>query len=212
MNPPAMTTDKSPALRRFLLVPLLAAGLALAGCNSGAPASAQADWPLAGASIGGDFTLVNKDGETVAWNDFAGQWRIVYFGYTFCPDVCPVDAAAIGSGLKRFEETDPERAARVTPIFITVDPKRDTPEVVGQFAAAFHPRMVGLTGSQQQVADAAKAFVATYSYSEPEDNGFYRVDHTANTILFDPEGEPVAILETHQGPQVLADELAKWVQ
>ena len=212
MNPPAMTTDASPAFRRFLLMPLLAAGLVLAGCNSSAPASTQADWPLAGASIGGDFTLVNKDGETVTWNDFAGQWRIVYLGYTFCPDVCPMDAATIAGGLNRFEETDPERAAKVTPIFITVDPNRDTPEVVGEFAAAFHPRMVGLTGSQEQVADAAKAFVATYSYGEPEDSGFYRVDHTANTILFDPEGKPVAILETHQGPQVLADELAKWVQ
>ncbi len=207
-----MTTEKSPLFRRLFILPLLAAGLALAGCNNSAPAPAQPDWPLAGASIGGDFTLVNKDGETVTWNDFAGQWRIVYFGYTYCPDVCPVDAAAIGGGLKRFEETDPERAAKVTPIFITVDPKRDTPEVVGQFAAAFHPRMVGLTGSQDQVADAAKAFVATYSYGEPEDNGFYRVDHTANTILFDPDGKPVAILETHQGPQVLADELAKWVK
>lgn len=212
MNPPAMTTDNSFLSRPVLLAPLLALGLALAGCNSGPPAPTQAEWPLAGASIGGDFTLVNKDGETVTWNDFAGKWRIVYFGYTFCPDVCPVDAAAIAAGLNRFEEADPERAAKVTPIFITVDPERDTPEVVGEFAAAFHPRMVGLTGSEEQIAEAARAFVATYSRGEVQDNGFYRVDHTASTMLFDPSGQPVAILETHQGPQVLADELAKWVQ
>jgi protein SCO1 len=212
MNPPAMTRKESLSLRQALIAPLLAATLAVTGCNSAPSGPAEADWPLAGATIGGDFTLVDKDGKTVTWQDFAGQWRIVYFGFTFCPDVCPVDAAAIGGGLNRFEEMDAARAAKVTPIFISVDPKRDTPEVVGEFAAAFHPRMVGLTGTPEQVAAAAKAFVATYSYGEPDETGYYRVDHTAMTLLFDPDGKPVAILETHQGPQVLADELAKWVQ
>ena len=211
MNPPAMTSRISP-FRRFLFSPLLAAGLALSACGGGAPQQAPAEWPLAGASIGGDFTLVNEDGETVTWNDFKGQWRIVYFGFTFCPDVCPVDAAAIGGGLSRFEQMDPERAAQVTPIFISVDPQRDTPEVVGEFAETFHPRMVGLTGTKEQVDQAAKAFVATYNLGEPDETGYYPVDHTATTLLFDPDGQPVAILETHQGPQVLADELAKWVQ
>lgn len=197
--------------RKALAAPLAALGLFLAACNGGSPDQAQVDYPLAGAAIGGDFTLVDKTGKTVTWRDFAGQWRIVYFGFTFCPDVCPVDAAAIGGGLARFEEADPQRAAQVTPIFISVDPARDTPEVVGQFAAAFHPRMVGLTGTDEQVAAAAKAFVATYSYGEPDETGYYGVDHTAMTLLFDPDGKPVAILETKQGQQVLADELAKWV-
>jgi len=100
----------------------------------------------------------DKDGKPVNWSDFAGQWRIVYFGYTFCPDVCPVDAAAIGQGLAQFEKAQPALGAKVTPIFITVDPERDTAAVVGEFAANFHPRMVGLTGTPDAIAATARKF------------------------------------------------------
>ncbi|GGD79213.1 electron transporter SenC [Croceicoccus mobilis] len=195
---------------------LLATGLALAvaACGSGDSAQEQAqrpEPPLAGATIGGDFTLTNSEGEPVSWTDFNGQWRIVYFGYTYCPDICPVDAAGIGGGLTRFAEEDPELAAKVTPIFITVDPDRDTPEVVGQFAKAFHPRFVGLTGTQEQITAAAKEFKVFYSLGQPREDGSYLVEHSGATILFDPKGEPVAILSPREGAPVVAQELAKWV-
>src|SRR3954464_7482164 len=95
--------------------------------------------PLEGASMGGPFTLIDQNGRRVSDRDFAGKYRIVYFGYTFCPDVCPVDLQVIGAGLSQFEARAPARAARVQPIFISVDPARDTPQVLRRFVAAFHP-------------------------------------------------------------------------
>ncbi|WP_066560717.1 SCO family protein [Croceicoccus bisphenolivorans] len=191
-----------------------ALALALAACGSGGDASQPdlATAPLAGAAIGGDFTLSDKDGKPVRWSDFAGQWRIVYFGYTFCPDVCPVDAAAIGQGLRAFEKEQPELGAKVTPIFVTVDPERDTAEVVGEFAANFHPRMVGLTGTPEQVAAAAKAFVVWFDKGEPTENGGYLVNHTNQTVLFDPDGKPIALLPTDMGGKAVGEEIAKWVR
>ena len=84
---------------------------------------------LAGASLGGPFTLTNQDGQTVRDTDFAGRWRLIYFGYGFCPDVCPTDLALVGRGLQEFEAQEAGRAANVAPIFITIDPERDTPAV-----------------------------------------------------------------------------------
>src|SRR5690606_5622424 len=118
----------------------------------------------------------------------------------------------IGGGLARFEKQSAERGAKVVPIFITVDPARDTPEVVGTFAAAFHPRMVGLTGSEEQIAAAAKAFKVYYERGEPSAAGGYLVNHSNAAILFDPDGKPVAILSTGDGAEVVAAELARWVR
>ena len=98
----------------FVALPAL---LALTACGGGAPApKSLADAPLAGASIGGPFTLVNGDGKTVTEKDFAGKYRIMYFGYTFCPDVCPVDVQNIGGAMKRLEQQNPELAAKIVPL------------------------------------------------------------------------------------------------
>ena len=126
-----------------ILAALAAAALSLAGCEASAP---KAEPPLAGAAIGGDFALTNSKGETVRWGDFAGKYRVVYFGYAFCPDVCPTDMSRVAQGLKALKASDPDKAAKIAPIFISVDPERDTPQVVGEFAAAFSPDIIGLTG------------------------------------------------------------------
>jgi len=216
MNRPAMPHAQfaRPHLSLRLALAALLAPLALAACSadSGPDQPDLATAPLAGATIGGDFALTDKDGKTVRWADFAGQWRIVYFGYTFCPDICPVDAAAIGQGLSLFEKESPELGAKVTPIFVSVDPARDTPEVVGEFAANFHPRMVGLSGSESDIKAAAKKFVVWYDIGEPNADGGYLVNHTNQTVLFDAQGNPVALLPTDMGGKAVAAELAKWVR
>jgi protein SCO1/2 len=149
---------------------------------------------MVGATLGGAFNLVDQDGRAVTDADFKGKYRLVYFGYTFCPDVCPTDVAYIGKGLKAFEASRPDRAARVQPIFITVDPERDDPAALKAFVTAFHPRLIGLTGSQQEIDAAKKAYgiyakkVAT---SDPEN---YLVDHFAVFYLFGPNGAPIAFL------------------
>ena len=189
-------------------VPIASLALALSACGTQAPAPEP---PLAGASIGGDFELIGTDGETVRWADFQGQYRIVYFGFTFCPDICPTDTQRFSQGLMQFERSDPELGAKVQPIFVSVDPERDTPEVVAEFVANFHPRLIGLTGSPEQVKAAADTFRVFYSRGEPTPGGGYLVDHSAIVYLFGPNGEPLATLPTDQGAEAVAAELSKWV-
>jgi protein SCO1/2 len=195
------------ASRPLALVGLLLA-LLLAACSSqSAPPP-----PLAGASMGGPFSLTDQNGHRVSDRDLAGKYRLIYFGYTFCPDVCPVDMQVIGAGLRRFEAEDPARAARVQPIFISVDPARDTPQVLGRFVAAFHPRMLGLTGSEAEIAQVAREYRIFYQRGEASPGGGYMVNHTRMAVLYGPEGEPIAIIPHDQGPEGVATELGRWVR
>jgi protein SCO1/2 len=190
---------------------ILAACLVLGALPSCHRAADPADAPLARSGIGGQFTLTDSHGKTVHWSDFAGRYRIVYFGYTFCPDACPTDVARFSQGLRKFEEEDPAAGDKVQPIFISVDPERDTPKVVGEFVANFHPRLIGLTGTPAQVHAAASAFKVFYEKGEPVKGGGYMVNHSTVTYLFGPKGEPLATLPTDQGPDAVAAELGRWV-
>jgi protein SCO1/2 len=185
-----------------------AALLSLAACGAGiTPAEA----PLAGARIGGPFTLTDQNGAQRSESDFAGRYRIVYFGYTFCPDVCPVDVANIASGLKAFEAKDPARGREIVPIFITADPARDTPAALKSFVANFHPRLIGLTGPVAAIDSAAKAHAVYIRRGEVQPGGGYLVDHSRAAYLMDPAGKPLALLPAEQGAAQVAAELDKWV-
>ncbi len=189
---------------------LCLAALLLTSCQ--AAMQPAEDPPLAGAAIGGEFTLTDQFGQTKHWSDFRGRYAVVYFGYTYCPDICPTDVQRTAQGLREFARAHPDLRARVQQIFITVDPARDTPKVVGQFVSAFDPKMVGLTGTPQQVKAAGDAFKVYFSKGEQQAGGAYLVDHSAITYLFDPDGEPLATLPTDQGAPAVAEELAKWVR
>ena len=190
---------------RILLALFGALGLAAAGCSPGG----ASEPPLKGSSINGRFSLIDQDGRPADDSRFDGKYRIVYFGFTHCPDVCPTDLVQIGQGLKRFEKADPARAARVQPIFISVDPERDSPAVLKQFVSAFHPRLIGLTGNEQQLAEARKNF-AVYSAKEPS-GGTYTVNHSRITFLIGPRGEPITMLPADKGAEAVAAELDRWV-
>lgn len=188
---------------------IVAAALAVAGCSP--TATPPQHPPLEGARIGGAFSLTDQDGRVRTDRDFAGKWRIMYFGYTFCPDVCPVDMQNIGAGLRAFEKQNAAAAAKVVPIFITVDPARDTPKVVGEFVRAFHPRAVGLTGTPAQIAAVAKEYAVYYSTGEGNAGG-YLVNHSRQSYLMNPDGKPIDLVPADQSPQAVADTLAKWVK
>lgn len=191
----------------------LAACLSIAfssACDSPAAAPA-ADPPLAGSTIGGPFELVDSRDKETLWSDFDGKYRIVYFGFTYCPDICPTDVQRLSLGLRKFEETAPALGAKVQPIFISIDPERDKPAVVGEFVSKFHPRLVGLTGTPEQVKAAADTFKVFYEKGEPAANGQYMMNHSAVSYLFGPKGEPLATLPTDLGPDAVAAELEKWV-
>lgn len=193
-------------MNKARLLPLLALTLAASACNRAAPP------PLEGARIGGDFTLTDEDGHRSGTARFAGQYRLVYFGYTFCPDVCPVDEQVLMKGLKAFEASDPERASRVAPIFITLDPARDTPAVLRQWTDAFHPRLVGFTGSEAEIDTVAKQYAIYFKRQAPNAQGAYLVDHARMAVLFGPKGEPIALVSHDKDAATVAAELDRWVK
>lgn len=197
------------------------AAFALMSCSSGSnePQTAERP-PLEGASIGGPFTLTGSDGEPVSYGDFDGQYRIVYFGYTYCPDVCPVDLQRISAGLRRFTEEHPKLGAEIQPIFITVDPERDTPQVMGEYAGHFGKRLIGLTGSTEEIAEVADQFAVYYSKEEGSSPSDYLMAHSQTPFLMGRQGEPLAVLpvddpatpKTDEGSaQAIAAELERWV-
>ncbi|MBF6603243.1 MAG: SCO family protein [Sphingorhabdus sp.] len=194
-----------------LLLPLLAA------CNPASSDqesgdSAQAEAPLAGAKIGGGFTLTNQDGGKTSDTDFAGQYRIIYFGYSYCPDVCPVDLQRLMQGLALAEKNDPSLAKKIQPIFITIDPERDRPEQLKQYVSAFHPRLIGLTGTPDEIAEVAKKYLIIYNKRETEGSSEYLLDHSRQGYFFGPQGEPIALLPFDGTPQEIADEIKRWMQ
>ncbi|MEO0464359.1 MAG: SCO family protein [Pseudomonadota bacterium] len=188
---------------------LAAAALALSACEGAAVPAAEP--PLAGAPIGGEFELSNTAGETVRWADFEGRYRIVYFGYAYCPDICPTDVQRTIQGLDQFSADQPDRAAKVQPIFISIDPERDTPEVIDQFTSAFSDDLIGLTGTPEQLKATAKTFASTFSKLPETADGSYLMDHTRSVLLFDPAGKPLALLPADEGADAVTQELAKWV-
>lgn len=157
-------------------------------------------------AIGGPFTLVNGKGETVTDTDVITEPTLIYFGYTFCPDVCPLDTS------RNAEAVDvlAERGYSVTPVFISIDPERDTPEVVADFAANLHEKMIGLTGSPDQVAAASQAY-RTYYRKQPGDPDYYLVDHSTFTYLVLPEHGFVDFFRREDTPEAMANRIACFI-
>lgn len=158
---------------------------------------------IAGGEIGGPFTLVNGSGQTVTETDVITEPTLIYFGYTFCPDVCPLDAARNVTAVDILAERD----VSVTPVFISIDPARDTPEVVADFAANFHPKMIGLTGTPQQVDAASKAYKTYYSRAD-DDPDYYLMNHSVFSYLALPEIGVVDFYRQADTPKQVADRVA----
>ena len=183
---------------------------ALAGCSSGAKTPAAP--PLAGASIGGPFTLTDQDGRTVSDRDFAGEYRIMYFGYTFCPDVCPTDMQHLGAAMRLLDARDPALSKRIVPVFVTVDPARDTPAVLKTFVSAFYPRMIGLTGDAAAIRRVADDYRVFYERQPVQPGGGYLVQHSDHAILFGPDGKPITLVPVKDTPEAIAATLEQWVR
>lgn len=156
--------------------------------------------------IGGPFELINAKGETVTDKDVITGPSLLYFGYTFCPDVCPLDNSRNVEAVDLLEQA----GKMVTPVFISIDPERDTPEVVGDFAYNMHDRMIGLTGTPEQVKAASKTY-KTYYKAQPAEDDFYLVDHSTFTYLVLPDHGFVEYFKRGDTPQQMADRVACFV-
>lgn len=162
---------------------------------------------IAGGDIGGPFTLVDQSGRTVTEKDVLSKPALVYFGYTFCPDVCPLDMA------RNVETVDllAERGLDVTPVFITIDPERDTPEALADYAANMHPSLIALSGTADQVRTAAQAYKTVYQKRETGDE-FYLMDHMTFTYLMLPEHGFVDFFRRELTSEEMAEGVACFVE
>jgi cytochrome oxidase Cu insertion factor (SCO1/SenC/PrrC family) len=183
----------------MIILAVIAAALALTLRVDGPQGSGTA-------LIGGPFTMVNQKGETVTEKTYAGQYTLVFFGFTFCPDVCPTELQVITAALNQMGAD----AEKITPIFVTVDPERDTPAVMANYVTSFHPRLQGLTGTPEQVAAMAKAYHIFYQKvpdaKNPKD---YEMDHSAIIYLMGPDGKFLKHFTYSTDAKVLAEALQK---
>lgn len=191
-----------------LAVAVLAIGGRYALLKDPSPSSTAAP---AQAVIGGPFALQDGTGKTVTQADFAGKYMLIYFGYTYCPDVCPTSLQTMANALSQLP---PEKVAKVAPIFISVDPDRDTPQSVGQYVTHFYPTMVGLTGTPEQVAAVAKAYRVYYAKvvdkNDPDSaSKTYLMDHSAITYLMGPDGTFISHFSHDATPDQMAHKLAE---
>jgi protein SCO1/2 len=162
-----------------------------------------------GADIGGPFSLIGAGGKPVGDGDFRGRHMLVYFGYSFCPDVCPTELQAMGRALDQLGS----KAGQVTPVFISVDPARDTPAQLKEYVHAFHPRMVGLTGPKAGIDKVVKSYRAYYRIGPPSKPGAldYLVDHTSFIYLIGPDGKLKALFRGGVGADALAQGLTQFL-
>lgn len=158
------------------------------------------------AQIGGPFTLVSETGETVTDKDVITKPSLVYFGYTYCPDVCPLDNARNADAVSILDE----RGYDVTPVFISVDSDRDTPEQMREFTDIMHPKMIGLTGSKEQIAAASKAYRTYFKVQNPGDP-YTLIDHSTQTYLVFPESGFAEFFNRDDSAEDMAERVACFV-
>jgi protein SCO1/2 len=173
----------------------------IAACGSGGPSFKGSD--VTGSSFGKDFTLTDASGATRTLADYRGKAVVVFFGYTQCPDVCPTTLAALADAMKQL---GPE-ADRVQVLFVTVDPERDTAELLKAYVPAFDPRFVGLRGDAKATEAVAKEFKVVYQKVPGPTPTSYTVDHSAGTFLYDPQGRLRVYVGHGQAPDVFVHDL-----
>lgn len=155
----------------------------------------------AAALIGGPFTLVDQTGRTVTEETLEGKWSLIYFGYTYCPDVCPTSLSVMTLALDKLGPL----ADRIRPVFVTVDPERDTVSQLALYHESFHPSFLMLTGSPEQVREAARSYRVYYRRAESDSATDYLMDHSSITFLMDPKG----IYATHFGHDATPESMAE---
>lgn len=154
--------------------------------------------------LGGEFALTDHTGTPVTEQDFLSKYALIYFGYTYCPDICPTELAKMTSALSLLPQ---EQQEMITPVFITIDPERDSPEALANYVSLFSPRLVGLTGTPEQVAQAAEGWRVYYARVEPEGSSEYLMDHSTFTYLMGPDGDLVDLFRLQDSVEEMAQRL-----
>ena len=192
-------SSRRKAISLLVATPLLALGL-LAGCTPAEPVFKSTD--ISGTSYGKTLRLTDHHGQERTLADFKGKVVTIFFGYTQCPDVCPTALSGMSSVMQAL---GPD-AERVQVLFVTVDPERDTPELLAQYVPVFDARFLGLYGTAEKIAEVAKEFRVFYRKSG-DLAGHYTIDHTAGTYVFGPDGRPRLYVKHAEDPQVVVADI-----
>ena len=187
-----------PALRLCLLLLLPA----LVACQQGKPGFRATD--ITGAEFGRDFALADHAGKPRALADFRGRVVVMFFGFTHCPDVCPTTLAQLAAAVNKLGAD----GNKVQVLMVTVDPERDTPQVLSQYVTAFNPHFLALRGTAEETARVAKEFKVIYQKVSGARPDSYTMDHSAGTYIFDPQGRLRLYVSYGQGPEVFAHDIA----
>ncbi|UCD69126.1 MAG: SCO family protein [Betaproteobacteria bacterium] len=190
---------------RLLVALLLAVCLSFAGCEQKGASEAFESADITGADFGRQFTLIDHSGKLRRLEDFRGKVVVMFFGFTHCPDVCPTTLVEFNAALEELGEA----AQRVQILFVTVDPERDTPEVLGSYVTAFNADFLGLTGTADQIAEVAREFRIVYRKVEGSRPGSYSVDHSAGTYIFDQQGRIRLYAPYGQGSEAIASDIGR---
>lgn len=163
---------------------------------------------IAEVPIGGPLDLVHHTGRRFSEAELAGKYRLVYFGYTYCPDMCPLGLLTMSEALDRLP---PELAQKIQPIFVSVDPERDTPEILASYVASFHPRLVGLTGTVEEIEAVKRAWRVFARKSQEKRGEDYLVDHSTFTYFMGPDGRYLAHFSHGTSAEQMAERLARLI-
>lgn len=201
--------------KRLLPFFVLAAALALASLGALLMSLAEGNHAppdQAAPALGGPFTLTAHTGERISRSDFAEQYRLIYFGYSYCPDVCPLELGKMARAL-RLLETRGAPAERVQPLFISIDPARDTPAQLADYVPAFHPRLIGLTGSADEIAAVADAYRIHYARAGAggavsASDDMYLMDHSSYILFMGPDGQFIEVFTARETAADIADAVA----
>ncbi len=191
--------------RLLAVIAALLAALVLGLALFWHPEPPERPLPVAAAPVGGAFTVQSADGP-ISLDDFRGKVVLLYFGYTYCPDICPTSLMSTAAGLKLLSE---QERKQVRTLFISVDPERDTPDRLKEYAAFFDPGILGATASPETLADVAKRYGVFYARQPAEAGSGYVVDHTSETLVVAPDGKLVGRIPHAAAPDVVVAEIRK---
>lgn len=167
--------------------------------------ASQSGVNVAGLDIGGPFTLTDHNGETVNQDSWPGQYKLIYFGFTYCPAICPTELQKMTRALTALGE----RSEKIQPLLISIDPERDTPEVLASYVDLFHPRLVGLTGTEPQINDVKRKYRIFAARVDDPDLSDYTMDHSTFTYLFNPEGDLISMYRIEDDHTFMAEDMRK---
>ncbi|MCB9982035.1 MAG: SCO family protein [Rhodospirillales bacterium] len=170
---------------------------------------AETAMPVAGLSIGGPFSLIDHTGAQVSEKTYEGKYKLIYFGFTYCPAICPTELQKMSRVLSALEKNHPEALENVQPLFISVDPERDTLDVMREYIGLFHPQLVGLTGTTAQIDLIKKRYRVFASKVEDETNQDYTVDHSSFTYLMGPNDELIGMYRMKDTADQIYQDLIK---